>query len=385
VFLVKRYSSSVRKAFVLSELYYEAINNEIYLENQLKRKLAVRDSLFDFKVMTLSTLIGKRRAQYNIFIYSSLAAVLFFNLILCCLVVVRVLLRRRLRKKHLKIVTSSEKRIQEAIERMKWNSEDFINFSIWNILYRTATSDVLCFIFFYVGFIRIVMARKKQKIEYILHSYDCFKLYLLTAYSFEDSSTIVVTDNHYQRDSYILSHSNVEFVVVQHGFVDGSLSFPNQFGVVDYLFLLDTPALDDFNKVFSVRNYYKLDHSNLITLSKQKRDAIFLASSSPYSSYEIDFLKYLKSFTKVFIIVKLHPKHIYDKNVVRSFKKLADELWSLDEYPNVHTFISFNSYLEKYYVREGINIVRLSSSEDMKYLAEKLSTYIAMNHTDKTD
>jgi hypothetical protein len=196
---------------------------------------------------------------------------------------------------------------------------------------------------------------------------------MLTVYILDNPDVVVLTEDHYQRFAFIISNLKCKiFVIVQHGFIDDSIKFPKKFGKIDHLFLRDINFLKSFETYYKVDNYSILLRNNASFFSNKNVVAsCFLASSSPFVDSEIKFANLFKSKYNFKLIVKKHPRHIYNREKLNTLFSLTDEEWT-DEfsYPNSCLFISHSSFLEFDYISAGSYTFKLIDYPDVENIFE---------------
>jgi hypothetical protein len=200
---------------------------------------------------------------------------------------------------------------------------------------------------------------KGMRIEMLLHARDSVSLISLCSLIIQFPNHIFVTDDHYQRWSYILSNLSSNFILIQHGYLDSDINFPNKFGSIGTLYLRSIDFGVRFSKYFDVyrMKIYKIKinfHPNEFS-----DRAIFIASSSPFIEHEIDLARKL-SLAGIPIILKLHPYHVYD-NKLNILLSLASYVCQSNENPLCEIFVSYNSFLYYDYVQSGIFSISMES------------------------
>ena len=200
-----------------------------------------------------------------------------------------------------------------------------------------------------------VAGQRGRRVDLLLHSRDAFGLLMLTMYTRMRSEHSFATDDHYQRWSYLLSHNARKLHLVQHGFIDPAIGFPNRFGSVSDLHVRDETFLPAF------RRYYRIARWSLFTpvrrLDGSAGDAVFLASSFPTIDSEIELVRHL-SAEGVRVIVKFHPAHTYDGRR-ETLCALAAGVVPADRYPACRVFVSHSSFMEYDYRGLGVPTVAI--------------------------
>jgi hypothetical protein len=203
---------------------------------------------------------------------------------------------------------------------------------------------------------------KNRRVEMILHSRDALGLILLALYARRREVDIFVTDDHYQRWAFVLSHSAINLFIVQHGELDDGIVFPHGFGVIQRAYISSEVTLKTLRRYYSVVDEGRLFHPvvNLAT-NAYASTGVFIASSSPTLQEEIDFVIGLRALRRTPIIVKLHPAHYYDKRK-KILLAAADHICASTEIPECYIFVSYNSSMEKIYQLQGIPTVSIAKA-----------------------
>lgn len=206
-------------------------------------------------------------------------------------------------------------------------------------------------IFKIIGFGRI------ERRDMILHARDSLFLVML-AHEFSRVSDVVITDCHYQRWSYILSHTANDFRIVQHGFLDDAISFPCTYGRVRKLYLRDESFLKQFESLYQVASSQIFFPNKPLIEAPYSKDAILVASSFPAINAELELVTDLKARGVENIIVKFHPAHIYDERKA-ALAAMADHVFEGDDNPACRIFVSYNSFMEFDYRQRGVSTVSI--------------------------
>lgn len=174
----------------------------------------------------------------------------------------------------------------------------------------------------------------------------------------------IVTDCNLQRWDYISTRLSERCSVIQHAYIHGDIEFIYPFGGVDCLYVFDP----EFEAVFS--RYYKFHRSAIIRpkLNLQQvgegRSVLFLASSAPYVQFEIDFLQRVKNNLDFFVVVKLHPRHVYEASVTQ-LTALADRVLDAACFPECEYMVSYDSFLGYEYKALGRKVLFLKDEDSI--------------------
>lgn len=337
------------------------------LENHFKQERSINNRFLNYKVLHFTSYFSKPNYVY-LFVLVCLCILFvimqFFFSILLIFISSLLFYIPEFSKKNIIVLTSSKKPLFQAINQLNFSSNDFIFSKSINLLIRISKKALFNYLFFFFHFTFYVIKQRYNWFLFFLNYKDLLNLYLLSNYLIENPKLSVFSDDHYQRNAFIVSNlQGQNYYVLQHGFIDDSIKFPKRFGKINSLLIYDLSYLNKFKCYFDVVNH-AIVKTNSFCFSKRSdlKNTCFIASSSPYVDFEIEFAKLFKSRYRFKIILKKHPKHVYDTNKFREFEKIFDEEW-LDEecFPNSGLFISYASFLETYYKSNGINTFNLKS------------------------
>lgn len=216
-----------------------------------------------------------------------------------------------------------------------------------------------------------IIGSAEKRRDMLLHSRDAVSLLMLAHYAKTNPDLGFVTDDHYQRWSYILSHSSQNFQIVQHGFLDKNIEFEHSFGLVHQLFVRDSSFLPYFTQYYDVLEWKWFPAPILLDSQQYAERAVFLASSFPSIDIEIEFVRILRQRSDVPVIIKFHPSHHYDDRK-RVLSSLANHVCSKEQYPACRIFVSYNSFMEYDYRALGIHTVSIARSGDANNAVESI-------------
>ena len=97
---------------------------------------------------------------------------------------------------------------------------------------------------------------------------------------------------------------------------------------------------------------------------------LFLASSAPFLEVEINFIERVKREFDFFIVVKLHPRHVYDESVSR-LTALADHVAAPAVFPDCDYQVSYDSFLGYEYKALGKNVLFLKDERSIQMFMER--------------
>ena len=191
---------------------------------------------------------------------------------------------------------------------------------------------------------QILRTKGRKRTDLLLHSRDAFLLLMLVLYAKQRPTHCFATDDHYQRWAFVLSHSCADLRLVQHGFLDPLVGFPNPFGNARTVYVRDQVFAPMYATYYRICQSKVFSPTTVFAPNKFSRSGIFLASSFPSIDDEIDLVRLLKSRLELPVIVKFHPSHAYDARQ-QTLAALAS-LVSMDDHPECRLFVSHNSFME---------------------------------------
>ena len=230
---------------------------------------------------------------------------------------------------------------------------------------RLTRAQVLRCAFDSLGVIDRILVEGPGRIEMLLHARDAFELTLLAEVARENPEATFVTDSHYQRQAYILSHRAGHFWIVQHGYLYADIDMPEQFGVVERLICRDEMFVPMFEAYYKIQNTSLLVSAVTLRPNQWSQNSLLVASSSVSIDLEIAFLQALRERSDIPVIVKLHPLHVYDERA-ETLTAFAVHVAAPDEFPDCRLLVTFNSFMEFDYRAIGkktISIERAGSVE----------------------
>jgi len=354
-----------------SVFLFQALENEVAIDERVRALLfpgPSYKSLPNCKLIKQVALKNKLKLLYWPLICCSLLAIPFINLSLSIFSFFKIKKRSIIQEKSVyAFATSSKSLISNAIKASNTidnsTNVDFDFFSIhrlaselkWNELFIALRACLYLYIL-------IGKQPFKRAIDLTLHSLDSFKLILLILFIEKKDKDIFVTDDHYQRWAYLISHHTKSFFLVQHGFLDTDISFKNKYGHIRHLLVSDLTFLPQFEKYYRIENYEVFSINLELTKIDISETALLLASSYPFIDEEIEFLRKLTLVCKIPIIIKLHPSHHYDerKDILLSYASRISE--NHENFLCKH-FVSYNSFLQYGYKQKYVNCFSLKNIE----------------------
>ncbi|MEW5715679.1 hypothetical protein AB1462_25420 [Pseudomonas sp. SB113] len=379
---------SAKSVFEISTLIFQAYVNEVCLDRALKEKFLASEPFAEelplYKIMPLLSLrkrYGKPALwalallKYTILPMLMLASL--SNLFLA-LIFSTPLFRRDAGRlpgtvclpntAHLKLFNylfdDFDKRIRFECRRP------------WAVLQYLNAKDYLSAVVIAWRVIGLVIARapeeKVRRQDLIFHVLDLLPLVWFSLFvrrlSLHDK--YIVTDCNLQRWDYVATHVTNQCSIIQHAFIHPDLEFAHPFGVVECLYIFDP----EFEKTFS--RYYRFGRTGIITPKLQlddmgsDKEVLFLASSSPYLQAEINFIERVKREFDFFVVVKLHPRHVYDESVSRLIS-LADCVAAPTVFPDCDYQVSYDSFLGYEYKAMGKNVLFLKNECSIQKFMER--------------
>jgi hypothetical protein len=222
---------------------------------------------------------------------------------------------------------------------------------------------------------KILFGRRGERGDLLLHMRDAFPLIMLCHYIDTHPHHWFATDCHYQRWSFLLSHSAPCWALVQHGFLDPEIELANECGSVPILFGRDDFFYDQFRRFYRINRFTKFAPIEGLQPNEFAERALFLASSFPSIEEEILVLRAIKRRVDVPLIVKFHPSHVYDERK-SELAALADLICSGADYPDCKVFISNNSFMEYDYRALGKKTFAISNFGDVDSAVEAITSWL---------
>ena len=361
----------------LYELIYDSFKNEIALENHISEKFSKPFGFVPFKVLQFSSIFLKP----NFFYFALLYALCFFSVLLQFVIgilffgffLIRLITLPKGQKNIIITSKSHSDIVRDSISQLNLSQNLFINASNINLIFLVKKIRLIKYFFFLIGFTKHIILNSNSVFVILMNYKDLLKLYLLSVYIVDKPKVVVVTEDHYQRFAFIVSNLECSnFVIVQHGYIDNSIKFPSKFGKIDNLMLRDVQFMKSFEVYYKVNNYSILArNTSSIFSSENLRASCFLASSSPFIDSEIKFAQFFKNKCDIKLIVKKHPRHVYNREKLKILLSFADEEWVDDvHFPTSCLFISHGSFLEFDYQLAGSFSFKLSDFSCIEDLFE---------------
>lgn len=349
-----------------SHILYQALCNEIRLDQRYKEVFETKGHFIDYKIMkqvAIKSKLGLLLTPAMFTLAWIMPAILFvrWTWMLC------MSLRSTVAKKDTQSVwvvpttPNNEALIRIALAREKRtnihtltlnNLSTYLPSRLGMGAVLAAGWQALCVVLHIVLF-------GKNRTALLLHARDAMNVLLLAKFARANPSDLFATDCHYQRWSFVLSHTAKNLTLVQHGTLDLAIGFPYLGGTVQQIITRDKKSAKGWHQ------YYKCIQKDTVYAPIFELDAnpyanaaIFLASSFPTVGLEITFIHALRQAASMPLIVKLHPVHRYDSRGLQLIA-LADYVCRPDENPSCAVFVSHSSSMEMIYRQHGIPTVSL--------------------------
>ena len=362
----------------LMEVVEHSLINELCLDRYIKSQNKTQDykSLPNFKVIKLVTIKKKLGLMWK-FAFLCLPAIVIGKLIFQWILAFVYSFSTNIYKSQVFILstsTANNQRIKKCLGT-EYDNDDAFLLGNFRYLARSQRSIEICKLVVenLRSLLRLLIGSQKDKISHIMHFNNSFEMLLLAKFVSSNPQYAYVTDDHYQRWSFVLSHVASRLKIIQHGYLDSAndIQFNYDFGRADTIFLWRAEDKDKFSCFLQCDEYLSVPLDLDLVNSKLGENCIFLASSSPFLDAEIKFLAVLRQICDSKVLVKLHPLHSYGKNVNELLKQ-ADEIWSGDEFPKCRIFVSYNSALGEAYAASGCSVLKLIDFKSVTEASEEV-------------
>lgn len=220
---------------------------------------------------------------------------------------------------------------------------------------------------------------KTQYKELVLHSLDLVSVvaFVVILNKFNKSKKNIYFDQHIQRWAFLISHiiDSNKANLVQHGFLDASVSFTHAFGSINSASIVSNDFKSEFEKIYSIGSF-KLLNTNLpikYVEPSNKNITIFLASQPNSIELETIFIE-LCIRKNINCLIKLHPKYNYASAFHRFKNFSVIKFIKPDVFPDCDVMVSYNSFLGYEYRSLGYMVyflVDYPSIEDMNAILDK--------------
>ena len=349
----------------LMEVVERSLDNELCLDRYLKsrHKLQNYENLPNFKVIKLANIMKKMGPLWKVTLFC-LPAVVIGKLIFQWILAFLFSFSTITCKSQVFILSTSTANNQRIKKCLGTEYDDDDAFLLGNFQYLARSQRTIEISKLVVenltSLSRLLVGSQRDIFSRIMHFNNSFEMLLMAKFVSSNPQYAYVTDDHYQRWSFVLSHVASRLKIIQHGYLDSAndIQFNHDFGRTDTIFLWRAEDKDKFSCFLQCNEYLSVPLDLDLVKSKLGENCIFLASSSPFLDAEIKFLAALRQVCDLKVLVKLHPLHSYGKNVNELLKQ-ADEIWSGDEFPKCRIFVSYNSALGEAYAASGCSVLKL--------------------------
>ncbi|WP_095155517.1 hypothetical protein [Pseudomonas sp. Irchel 3E13] len=378
---------SADKTSSLARVIYESYVNEVCLDQALKQKFLgdekVADALPQYKIMPLFSL-WKRYGNTFLLVLWAIRIALLPLLAVAALCNLFLAVRALFSSKS-KAVADLPELIclpnSSHVKLFNYLFDDFaqrISFRCkrpWSMLPYLSALDYVRAVFIVWRVLATILLHRAhrgvRRRDLIFHAVDILPLtwFSLFVANMSRAEKALITDCNLQRWDYIATHLSRRCSIIQHAYIHGDLEFTYSFGAVDCLYVFD----QEFEAVFS--RYYEFRRSAIIRPKfnlqsvGEGRPVLFLASSAPYVQFEIDFLQRVKNNLDFFIVVKLHPRHVYEASATQ-LTGLADKVLDAACFPECAYMVSYDSFLGYEYKALGKKVVFLKDEDSVEQFME---------------
>jgi hypothetical protein len=378
----------------VSERLLRALQNERCIDlrfRQVNPKLASDPALPNYKVMKQVALRRRLGWLYRPAIAAARMSMPFYSMLQWCIALLFSLNRSRASTANGHVITtvpSNVTLVQAALRNDCELAEITFDTDLLDIRTLAAslgTVAVLRSVVSYSLLLRDIMFGKRdERGDLLLHARDAFQLIMLCHYIDAHPHHWFATECHYQRWSFILSHSAPRWALVQHGFLDTEIDLVNECGSIPILFGRSDLFYDQFRRLYEIGRFVKFAPVKSLQPNKFEGRALFLASSFPSISEEITVLRGVKERIDIPVIVKFHPSHVYDE---RKFElaALADLICSGADYPDCKVFVSNNSFMEYDYQSVGKKTFAISNFSDVGAAIDQITSWLAEDSSTRSE
>lgn len=259
--------------------------------------------------------------------------------------------------------------IARAVAHMQSGQPTPVQFSAQNPRFLAAALGpvgIFRCIWAHIRLLDRILLTGPTRTDLLLHARDAFAMLMLAEYARVNPDAIFITESHYQRWAFILSHRAKRLWIVQHGYLYDDIDFPYPYGRVTCLICRDPLFGPKFETYYAVDTMTTLPSGLVLNTGDTGDSAVFLASSSVSIDAELALIAALKQRSKAPVIVKLHPHHNYD-NRVNKLTSLADKVVTAEEFPDCRVLVTFNSFIEFEYRALGKKTVSIDRAGSVEH------------------
>jgi len=357
-----------------SRLIFESYVNEVCLDYALKEKILANvrqaDALPNYKIVSTFFLFKKygliipyTLRLFSIFVIPMLLLIsLSLNLILSVLFFVFPFQKNisDLPKEILLPVDNNFKLFRYLYDDFDSRLYFVCKRPATYIMYFSAGDFLKSFQIVVSVLVRIIMFRNTRQVrrkDLVFHVIDLIPISWLSLFiqKLTTEEKTFITDCNLQRWSYLLTHMTTNCSLIQHAYIHKGLQFDYSFGSVSYLYVFDPVFKSDFTDYYQVENIGIIRPTYELATFQSEKKVLFLASSAPFMNFELRFLQFIRHHYDFYIIVKLHPFHIYDASISK-LTILADIVIEKDVFPDCDYMVSYDSFLGFEYKSMGKNV-----------------------------
>ena len=228
----------------LMEVVEHSLINELCLDRYIKSQNKTQDykSLPNFKVIKLVTIKKKLGLMWK-FAFLCLPAIVIGKLIFQWILAFVYSFSTNIYKSQVFILstsTANNQRIKKCLGT-EYDNDDAFLLGDFRYLARSQRSIEICKLVVenLRSLLRLLIGSQKDKISHIMHFNNSFEMLLLAKFVSSNPQYAYVTDDHYQRWSFVLSHVASRLKIIQHGYLDSAndIQFNYDFGRTDTIFL----------------------------------------------------------------------------------------------------------------------------------------------------
>jgi hypothetical protein len=371
----------------ISCILYCALENEYSLDSRYRSLNSIpidNQSLPNYKVMKQIAIRGRIGNAYPVFLAMAPWILAFLTPVLWILALSGSVLRKTSIPKAIiyRFVPTTEQAhnliksalVDDSVSDVYIKPMPSSSFKLGQLL---GTKRVLESVFVHILlWIKLLKLNADIRRDMILHGRDAFSLALMSIYASSNGETFI-TDDHYQRWAHVLSHTAKDFRIVQHGFLDEELVLPNSGGVVTCLYLRDGLFRASFERYYAIADQRLFSPLSSFVQTPLSGDALLLASSFPSIDEEIRLLHAIRASRRDLpIIVKFHPVHRYDSRREK-LAECASLVYEGLGNPGCRIFVSYGSFMEFDYRRQGIATVSIARSGSVEAAADEIRSLLA--------
>jgi len=370
---------------LLSKLVFESYVNEVCLDYALKEKFLSSEKIGNsfpiYKVIKMYPLLKRYGLSMQVFLWLSKFLIVpvvfclsFLNIIFALLFFISPL-RRDISALPEEVLFSND----NNFKLFRYLYDDFderVHFvckrQISGLRYLSARDFLVSFYVVINVLYKIILFENTEEVrrgDLVFHVIDLLTIVWFSVFSYKlvvEEGRNIITDCNLQRWSYVLTHLSSQCSVIQHAYIHEDIKFNYPFGNIRCLYVFDSKFKDIFSVYYNVVSIKKIRPNILLDEFESLKPLLFLASSAPYIDSELSFLKSIRKSHDYFIVLKLHPRHVYDSKVLE-LKALSDRVVGSNVFPNSEYMVSYDSFLGYEYKAMGKKVVFLKDNNVKDY------------------